>query len=158
MDLAELIYDVSKKYEMQESFILELSLEEYEENSVSTWMRFTKDHEDKVKITYKNSQFVVGSNNQIKFIMDMIYPNMVAEMMCHTKNYVTSDYSSLTVSLHNGRGQSIARFRHSLTSGISDIYVLDPMSWVNEKDLHCVAQTIHMTTRLACSGIVSGYH
>lgn len=157
MDLAELIYNVSKRQEMLESFVFELTLEEYEEVSVSMWMRFAKDHKNNIKITYKGTQFIIHSIQQLKILMDMLYPNMIAEMMSHTKNYVTSDYSSIIVSLHNGQDQCISRFRHSLTNGISDIYVLDPMSWVKDKDLHSVAQTIHMTTRLACSSIVESH-
>ena len=154
MDVAELIYNIAKREDLQDAYVLEFNFEEYGETAVSMWMRFERASRGRVKIVFKGSKFIVNSSMQLRFIMDMLYPNILNEMMEVTGCLSTTEYSGVHMSIYDGQNNCVSHFRHTFTNSISDIYVLDPLAWLKDGDLIELAKTIHMCSRLIC-GLIS---
>jgi hypothetical protein len=147
MDIAEYIYNLAQRKQRSESFVLELSYDEFETYAVSIGIRFHRGS-GRINAVYKGTNFHIRTATQMRFVIDMLLPNALVEMMKYANMPSTSEYTSISIRLVNGMGKALTHFRHPLTAGFSDIYLLDPASWETEENLADVSRTVHMTCSL----------
>jgi len=146
MDIAEFIYSIAKKESIKSAIILEITLDDYDQYSVSVPIYFTN-IDGRSKLRYKTVTLEINDSENLLFYMEMLLPNILYEMLNIIEIRNASDFISLNFTIHYRRA-ILCTFMHPLTEQITDFTVRDPLSWYRYSCLKEIATTTKMTCKL----------
>jgi hypothetical protein len=155
MDVASLIYDMSVKMAQDTAYTLAITLDEYESHTVTAYMTFESLPYGRhgIRMRYKSCVFAIFNYIDIEFMIDMLLPNIVHELMQHIALEAVTEFTSIHASVHKGP-HTICMFRIPVYGvPVTDLCILDTKAWKRVEQLAAASTAVHKCACLIWKGL-----